>query len=118
VKRAVAEESASGGFAVVDDKGRVALPKPVRSALGIEAGSSVAWIAVGRTVLLVPQNRHLAELSARARAALAAAGLSAQDLLAALPAARADVVAETYGPELVEEIARAHADARPATSAE
>jgi hypothetical protein len=35
-------EAGGGGFAVVDDKGRLSLPKPVRSALGLDAGASVA----------------------------------------------------------------------------
>jgi bifunctional DNA-binding transcriptional regulator/antitoxin component of YhaV-PrlF toxin-antitoxin module len=90
-----------GGFAVVDGKGRLSLPEPVRRALGLDAGAGVAWIALGGAVLLVPRDRHLADLSARARAALAAAGLPVGDALAQLPAARAEVVAETYGPDLV-----------------
>jgi bifunctional DNA-binding transcriptional regulator/antitoxin component of YhaV-PrlF toxin-antitoxin module len=111
-------EASGGGFAVVDDKGRLALPKPVRSALGLDAGASVAWIALGGTVLLVPQDQHLSDLSSRARAALAAAGLSIEDVLAELPAARAEVVEETYGPEFVREVAQAHADARRGDAAE
>ena len=89
----------------------MALPKPVRSALGLDPGATVAWIAVGGAVLLMPQDQHLSDLAARAQAALAAAGLSVDDVLAELPAARAEVVEETYGPDFVREIARAHADA-------
>ena len=105
-------ETGGGGFAVVDDKGRLSLPKPVRTALGLDSGASVAWIALGGAVLLVPQDEHLSDLAARAQAALAAAGLSVDDVLAELPTARAEVVEETYGPDLVREIERAHADAR------
>jgi antitoxin PrlF len=111
-------ESGGGGFAVVDDKGRLSLPKPVRSALGLDAGASVAWIALSGAVLLVPQDQHLSDLAARAQAALAAAGLSVDDVLAELPAARAEIVEETYGPEFIEEIARAHADAHRSDAAE
>jgi antitoxin PrlF len=111
-------ESGGGGFAVVDDKGRLSLPKPVRRALGLDAGASVAWIAIGGAVLLVPQDQHLSDLAAQAQAALAAAGLSVDDVLAELPAVRAEIVEETYGPEFVEEIARAHADAHGSDAAE
>jgi hypothetical protein len=69
-------------------------------------------------VLLVPQDRHLSDLAAHAQAALAAAGLSVDDVLAELPAARAEVGEETYGPEFVREIARAHADAHRSDAAE
>ena len=117
-RRTAAQTDAGGGFAVVDGKGRLSLPKPVRRALGLDAGASVVWIALGGTVLLVPQDQHLADFSARAQAALAAAGLSVGDVLAELPAARADVVEEAYGPELVREITRAHAAARRSRPAE
>jgi bifunctional DNA-binding transcriptional regulator/antitoxin component of YhaV-PrlF toxin-antitoxin module len=117
-RRRAARAEANGGFAVVDDKGRLSLPRPVRRALGLDADASVAWIAVGGAVLLVPQDQHLSNLAARAQAALAAAGLSVDDVLAELPAARAEVVEETYGPDLVREIERAHAAAHRSDAAE
>jgi hypothetical protein len=46
------------------------------------------------------------------------AGLSVGDVLARLPAARVEVVEETYGRELVREIAGAHAAARRPCPAE
>jgi AbrB family looped-hinge helix DNA binding protein len=103
-----------GGFAVVDEKGRFSLPKAVRAKLGIEAGAAVAWIASGGAVLIVPQDAHLAELSARTDQLLAAAGLSADDILGTLPDVRAQVVEETYGHEFAEELARAERDLPPA----
>jgi hypothetical protein len=51
--------------------------------------------AIGRLndlVLLIPQDEHLAALMDRAAAALEAAGISVEDFLANLPAARDDVV--------------------------
>lgn len=107
------DRAPAGGFTVVDEKGRVSLPKPIRRALGLDAGASVAWLAVGGTVLLVPQGEHLAELFDRAQSALAAAGLSADDVLGELPAARARVVAEAYGDDLALELARARSAPRP-----
>src|SRR5262245_1839702 len=111
-RRTAAQTGVGGGFAGVDGKRRLSLPRPVRRALGLDAGARVAWVALGGTVLLVPQDQHLADLSARAQAALAVARLSVGDALTRLPAARAEVVEETYGPDLVWEMARAHAAAR------
>lgn len=46
-----------GGFATVDDKGRISLSKPVRAALGVEAGSSMAYIVLDGALLLTPRMR-------------------------------------------------------------
>src|SRR5687768_8654488 len=92
---AMAERTkANGGFGTVDDKGRVALPKPLRSALGIEPGSAVAYVLLDGAVLLVPQDEQLTELGRRAGEVLSAVGLTVRDLLDELPAVRAAIVAE------------------------
>jgi bifunctional DNA-binding transcriptional regulator/antitoxin component of YhaV-PrlF toxin-antitoxin module len=106
------QDALIGGFGTVDEKGRISLSKPVRGALGVQAGSSVAYIVLDGALLVVPQDEHLATLMDRA--ALAAAGMSAQDLLDELPAARAEVVTEAYGAEFVRELERL----RSQTSAE
>lgn len=100
------QEPFAGGFATVDEKGRISLPKPVRGALGVEAGSAVAYIVLDGVLMVVPQDAHLAALMERAAQALAAAGLTAQDLLGELPAARAEVVTEAYGAEFLREMER------------
>lgn len=102
-----------GGFAVVDEKGRFSLPKPVRAQLGLDAGAAVAWIAAGGAVVIVPQDAHLANLSSRADHLLAAAGVSVDDILGTLPEVRARVVEETYGADFAEELARAERDLAP-----
>ena len=58
----------------------------------------------------------LAQLMAEAERALAAAGVTVQDLLDQIPAARAEVVTEAYGTEFVEEIERLIAERRSAQS--
>lgn len=103
------EESVNAGFGTVDDKGRVSLPKPVRQALGVAAGSSVAYVMLDHALLLIPQDAHLATLLEHATQALAAAGLSAHDLVAELPAARADIMAETYSADFLRELEQLHA---------
>jgi AbrB family looped-hinge helix DNA binding protein len=107
-----AGSTATAGFGVLDEKGRVSLPKPVRSALGIEAGSPVAYVVLNGAVLLVPQDEHLGTLMRDAERALAAAGLTVEELLEELPAAREAVVRESYGDAFLEELTRLHAEHR------
>lgn len=96
----------AAGFAVLDDKGRLSLSKPVREALGLRPGSSVAYLLIDNSLLLIPQDEHLARLMDDAAAVLRKAGLTAQDFLDELPAARAAVVRETYGAEFMAELER------------
>ncbi len=98
------DEPQTSGFGTIDEKGRMSLPKPVRSALGIEPGSSVAYVLLDSALLLIPQDTHLAELMQRGADALATAGLTTQDLLDELPTARAEVVAESYSAEFLREL--------------
>ena len=100
------KQDVGGGFTVVDEKGRVSLPKQVRGDLGLDAGASVAWVAIGGIVALIPQDRHLAELFDQAQASLAAAGLTSDDLEAELESVRAEVVAELYGADKLAELER------------
>ena len=60
-------------------------------------------------LLLIPQDEHLATLLDHAAGVLEGAGLTTQDLLDELPAARAAVVEELYGAEFMGELARQHA---------
>jgi AbrB family looped-hinge helix DNA binding protein len=95
------EDNTGVGFSTIDEKGRIALPKSVRSALGIHAGSSLAYIVLDDAVLFIPQDAHLAELQQRAIQALAEAGLTVEDLLNQLPQARDAVMREAYTPEFL-----------------
>jgi AbrB family looped-hinge helix DNA binding protein len=104
-----AREAGVVGFGVLDSKGRISLPKPVRDALGVHPGSSVAYILVDQTLMLIPQDEHLARLWESAAAVLEKTGLTAQDFLDELPAVRDQIMRETYGDEFMEELAREHA---------
>ncbi len=97
------------GFAVLDSKGRLSLSKPVRQALGMRPGSTLAYVVVNDGLLLIPQDEHLAALLDHAAGVLEGAGLTAQDLLDEIPAARAAVVEELYGAEFMGELARQQA---------
>jgi len=99
-----AEQEVTAGFSVIDEKGRVTLPKSVRAALGVHTGSSLAYVVVGKNVLFIPQDERLAELQQQAVQALAEAGLTVDELLAYLPAARDAVLRETYRPEFLAQL--------------
>ena len=98
----------AGGFGVVDEKGRLSLPKAARAVSGVEPGTHVAFVGVSGALLVIPQDEHLADLMHRAQESLAASGLTVDDLMERLPAARASVVEEAYGGEFLRELARAH----------
>ncbi|HUY76710.1 MAG TPA: AbrB/MazE/SpoVT family DNA-binding domain-containing protein [Ktedonobacterales bacterium] len=98
------EQDVTAGFSVIDEKGRVTLPKSVRAALGVHTGSSLAYVVVGKNVLFIPQDERLAELQQQAIQALAEAGLSVDDLLAHLPQAREAVMRESHRPEFLAQL--------------
>lgn len=112
-----ANEETIAGFAVLDGKGRLLVAKVLREALGLKPGSSVAYVLIDGILMIIPQDEQLARMTARAAATLARAGLSTQDLLDDIPAARAEVVRELYGDEFADELARAHAQAIAARDA-
>lgn len=104
------DTTASSGFGVVDEKGRLTLTKSVRNALGIDPGSQVAFVLLDGALLIVPQDDHLAVLMQKAAEALARTGLTAQDFLDELPAAGDAVFREAYGDEFVQKIERLRAE--------
>ncbi len=95
--------------AVLDEKGRLGLGKAVRQALVIRPGSALAYVLLDDALLLIPQDEQLAILMAQAAAALAAAGVTTQDLLDDLPAARSAVMRDAYGDAFMDALAREHA---------
>jgi bifunctional DNA-binding transcriptional regulator/antitoxin component of YhaV-PrlF toxin-antitoxin module len=106
------EERATAGFAVLDRKGRLALPKAVRSALQVDGGSTVAYVVAGDTLLVVPQDAQLAALMERASRAVAAVGMTAQDYIDELPAVREELLQETYSADFIAQLRADHARVR------
>lgn len=102
--RNVRDDPLPGGFSTVDEKGRVALSKSVRASLGLAPGSQVAQVVIDGGVLIIPQDDHLARLSRDAQQALAAAGLSVQDILDELPAIKRELFVEAYGEQFLREV--------------
>ena len=104
-----ATQAGAGGFAVLDNKGRLPLPQGLREALGLHAGSAVACILLNGMILLLPQDREMVELMEHAVQALEEAGITAQNFLDNLPKAREEVMVEEYGEEFVRELEHRHA---------
>jgi hypothetical protein len=73
------------------------IAKPICEAFGLRAGSTVAWVKVGNTLMIIPQDQHLARIMEEATDALERAGLTADDLLVGLDETRAEIVTEHYG---------------------
>lgn len=96
------------GFLSVDEKGRVSLPKVVRQVLDIEPGSSLAFAVIDGMLVLISQDKQLALLMERGARALVDAGLTAQDLIAELPAVGDQIMRKRYGDAFVDELARRH----------
>ena len=103
-------DSAAVGFSTIDEKGRIALPKAVRSALGVHTGSSLAYVILDDAVLFIPQDAHLAELQQQAIQALTEAGITVEDLLDQLPQARDAVTREAYNPEFLTKLRQMRAE--------
>ena len=101
-----APAEASVGYAHLDDKGRLPLGKVVRQALGLHAGSTVAYIKVGDALLLIPQDAHLAQLLEAATTAFERAGISVDEMLAELPQMREEIGTAHYGAEFWDELRR------------
>jgi AbrB family looped-hinge helix DNA binding protein len=100
------------GFAVVDEKCRISIPREIRQALDIGPGSRLAYATIDGMLVLISQDKHLALLVQQATKALANAGLTAQDIIDELPVIREEMMRETYGEEFVAEVARLHAALR------
>lgn len=116
-ERSADDSGPDAGFSVIDEKGRISLPKRLRQLLGAEPGSSIAYIALDHALLLIPQDAHLAFLQQRAHEALARGGLTVQDFLDDLPQARTTVASEAYGEEFLRDLERRY-DAAPETQCE
>lgn len=102
----MAAAETTSGFAHLDEKGRMPIAKPIRDAFGLRAGSTVAWVKLGQSLLIIPQDEHLAQVIDDAASALSRADMTVDDLLSGLEEARDEVVAEHYGAMFMEELER------------
>lgn len=82
-------------------KGQVTLSSKTRKKLGLEKGATFLEVLVGNCVLLVPEDKVLADIMARAHEALKDAGVTSDDLLQEVERLKAERFAKEY-PDLAQ----------------
>jgi len=81
----------------IGEKGQLTVPKQFRQDLGLATGAPFAVLRLGDGLILLPEQRRFEHLCQRVGSALAATGLTPEDLLATLPEARNRIYARHYG---------------------
>jgi len=81
----------------IGEKGQLTVPKQFREDLGLGTGAPVAVLRMGDGLILLPEQKRFEELCAQVSSTLAAAGVTPDEFLATLPAARERVYARRYG---------------------
>jgi bifunctional DNA-binding transcriptional regulator/antitoxin component of YhaV-PrlF toxin-antitoxin module len=82
-------------------KGQVTLSSNTRKKLGLEKGATFLEVLVGNCVLLVPEDKVLADIMTRAQEAIKDAGVTSDDLLAEVERLKAERFAKEY-PDLAQ----------------
>jgi bifunctional DNA-binding transcriptional regulator/antitoxin component of YhaV-PrlF toxin-antitoxin module len=82
-------------------KGQVTLSSKTRKTLGLEKGATFLEVLVGNCVLLVPEDRVLSDIMARAQEAIKDAGITSEDLLQEVERKKAERFAKEY-PDLAQ----------------
>jgi AbrB family looped-hinge helix DNA binding protein len=85
----------------LSEKGQLVLPKEFRDEQGLEAGSPIAILKIGNSLLLLPEMDKFNTLCQRIERTLQKAGVEADELLETLPETRREVFRKLY-PELAE----------------
>jgi AbrB family looped-hinge helix DNA binding protein len=81
----------------IGEKGQLTVPKQFREDLGLGTGAPFAVLRLGDGLILLPEQQRFQQLCEQVRERLTAAGLTSEDLLATLPAARKRVYERRYG---------------------
>ena len=84
----------------IGEKGQLTIPKEFRQDLELGAGAPFAILRLGNGLILLPEQRRFEDLCNQISETLAAAGISSEALLAALPEARQRVFARRYSKKL------------------
>ncbi len=80
----------------IGEKGQLTVPKQFRQDLGLGTGAPFAVLRLGDGLILLPEQQRFQQLCEQVRERLTDAGLTSEDLLATLPAARNRVYARRY----------------------
>ncbi|MGH2344062.1 MAG: AbrB/MazE/SpoVT family DNA-binding domain-containing protein [Chloroflexota bacterium] len=95
------ESAPVAGYTQLDEKGRLTLGKPLRTALDLKAGSTLAWLKMGDAIMLVRVDTHLAGLMSDAAQVFANAHLTLDRLDEELVIIREETTADHYGPDFL-----------------
>lgn len=85
----------------LSEKGQLVLPKEFRDEQGLEAGSPIAVLKIGNSLLLLPEMNKFNALCDSIERTLRRAGVTEEQLLSTLPETRRELFAEVY-PELAD----------------
>lgn len=85
----------------LSEKGQLVLPKEFRDEQSLEAGSPIAILRVGNSLLLLPEIGKFNALCERIEQTLQNTGVGVDELLNTLPETRREVFRKLY-PELAE----------------
>ncbi len=85
----------------LSEKGQLVLPKEFRDEQGLVAGSPIAVLKIGNSLLLLPEMNKFNALCDSIERTLRSVGITEEKLLSTLPETREELFAEIY-PELVE----------------
>jgi len=80
----------------IGEKGQLTVPKQFREELGLGTGAPFAVLRLGDGLILLPEQQRFEHLCQKVSTSLKATGLTSEDLLATLPAARNRVYARRY----------------------
>jgi AbrB family looped-hinge helix DNA binding protein len=81
----------------IGENGQVTVPKKLRRGLHLVPGTSVAMIRMGDALILLPQQEEFERATSEMQTILARAGITAEDVLATLPATRQRLFKQRYG---------------------
>lgn len=80
----------------VTSKGQVTLSASARKQLGIEQGTTLIEVVVGKCLVLLPQNTIMHQLRTEAAAAIQRAGVTPEEIIAEADRLREERFSERY----------------------
>jgi AbrB family looped-hinge helix DNA binding protein len=81
----------------IGEKGQLTVPKQFREDLGLETGAPFAVLRLGDGLILLPEQQRFNQLCTEITDALTAGGVTAESVVATLPATRQKLYARRYG---------------------
>lgn len=81
----------------IGEKGQLTVPKQFREDLGLGIGAPFAVLRLGDGLILLPEQQRFDRLCQQIGSALSAAGITPDDVLKTLPAARERIFERRYG---------------------